>query len=77
MSWHPAGAKGMWSEKVRVTAITRIRMVELLDYKPAVEVKTRTTPDYVPYGVPGSRLKNISSGDVDRNRREQNRIHRP
>lgn len=50
MSWSPGGRKGMWIEGRRGDRATRIRVVRLLDYRPAAPVAARPTPD-IPYGV--------------------------
>ncbi|MDE2301281.1 MAG: hypothetical protein KGK11_01855 [Sphingomonadales bacterium] len=44
MSWHPGGRKAMWIERQKGTGRTRIRLVELPDYRPAAPVAPRPTP---------------------------------
>lgn len=48
MSWHPGGKKGMWIEGQRGTDDLRIRVVQLLDYRPAAAVKG-AVPTTIPY----------------------------
>jgi hypothetical protein len=65
MSWHPGGRKGMWPETFRGGQTRRIRVAELLDYTPGPEVPPKVTSDFVPYGLPGSALKNVPPAGGD------------
>jgi hypothetical protein len=55
MSWHPSSTKAMWIERSRAgsreSRASRIQIVRLPDYKPALAVATRPTPDAPAFGV--------------------------
>ncbi|MCL1819663.1 MAG: hypothetical protein FWG36_03295 [Oscillospiraceae bacterium] len=51
MTWHPGGKAAIWPEVNRGTLEYRLRVAELLDYKPQATIPIKKTPVNISYGI--------------------------